>query len=73
MKVTIRVKDHQVHFNVVGLKGNFVICACFAKKGANCVLDISKQYWNKCAQVARHIDPLKGHKKGQKVTWCIQI
>ena len=61
-----------MHFNVVGLKGNFVVCVCFAKEGPNCVLDISKQYWTKCVQFARHSDPLKGHKRGQKVTRCIR-
>ena len=61
-----------MHFNVVNLKGNFVICVCFAKEGANYVLDISKQYLTKCAQFARHSDSLKGHKRGQKVTRFIR-
>ena len=51
-----------MHFNVVGSKGNFVICVCFPKVGANCVLDISKQYWTRCVRFARHSDPLKGQK-----------
>ena len=62
-----------MHFNVVGLKGNFFICVCFTKDVANCVLDISKQDLTKFAQFIRHSDPLKGHKSVERSLGVFEV